>query len=360
MIVSVLSISLVAFANDVNWEYNDTTKTLRIYGSGDMDNYPNEYSMPWYSKIKNVESIVVDEGITSVGDYAFSGATRLKSVQIADSVIAVNNYAFSSCASLKNLRFGDNILAIADPSFAFNGINEKNDFVLSCEAGSYALNYAVKNKIPFDTNSVKCGNHTANIVVKGMTAYYPYEAKVSGTFKFYSTGNHDTYGYLYDSNMKLLKSNDDASSSNTNFSISYDLVKNETYYFACRIYNSTLLGHFPIVIEPVDYTVSGRILAMADKQGSASDIVVSEALIDGENTGGEFSYQISQPVTINIQAGNNLIEHTFSPDDDVQDIIVLMCDANNDGIVNGKDYVILSKNDSKYKELFNNFINYRR
>lgn len=360
LVVSIVLISVNAFASDIDWSYNESTKTLTISGSGDMDDYDDAYSMPWLQYISVVENVVIENGVTSVGAYSFAGANHLKSVLISDTVTAVKEYAFSSCTALTALEFSSSVTSIADPSFAYNGVDKKDDFTLKCSAASYPLYYCYKNDISFECESVKCGEYVARINPAGMRAIYPYTAKVSGTFRFYSTGNHDTYGYLYDSNFKQLKSNDDVTSSNTNFSITYNLEKGKTYYFCARIYNTSLAGTLNLFLEPVDYTVNGSIYAMNDPSGAASNILLTDALIDGKASNGQFTYNITSPKTIQIEVGDCSKEYTFSPDDGENiEIVFMMCDINNDHVVNAKDFAIMKKENSKYLPLFDSFINYK-
>ena len=71
-----------------------------------------------------------------------------------------------------------------------------------------------------------------------MTAFYPYVAKVNGSFTFKSTGPYDTEGFLYDENFIILASNDDTPSGDTNFSLTYSLKKGKKYYFRVRAYKT--------------------------------------------------------------------------------------------------------------------------
>ncbi|MGN0521714.1 MAG: leucine-rich repeat domain-containing protein [Eubacterium sp.] len=352
--------SFTAFGDDVNWYFDEAESTLHITGTGDMTNYSDAVSLPWYSIILKVENVIIDDGVTSVGDYAFSGASNLNNVSIPDSVTSVGQFSFSSCSSLNRLFLGENVISIGDESFAFDGVTQKQDFVLETTAGSYPLYFAVKNSIPFNCPSVKCSEYDVAINPAGMKAYYPYTAKVSGTFKFYSTGNHDTIGYLYDSSFNQLKYNDDAGSFDTNFSITADLTKGETYYIGASILNSRLTGNFKLIIEPVTYTVSGTINAMLDPSGAPSDIILTSATINGNETAGSFAWAVNDTnKTVTIICDNAQLEYTFSPDDgDEIAISLMMCDVNNDGWVNAKDYAIMSKSASPYIDLYGNFINY--
>ncbi|MBR3148581.1 MAG: leucine-rich repeat domain-containing protein [Eubacterium sp.] len=260
------SISFVAYAEDtVNWSYDSDTKTLYISGSGSMDNYESQYSTPWNSNILAIENVVVEDGVTAVGGYAFCGAENLSSVTLADSVKTINEYAFASCPALHELSLSSNVTKIADYSFAYNGISAK-EFTLKAPVGSYALHYIIKNnrstttnRINFETDNVTCGEYSVRISQSGgMYAYYPFTPEYDGAFRFYSTGNHDTRGYIFNSNYQQIAYNDDGGDS-TNFLISsISLEKGKTYYFGARIMNSSLKGSFNVFIEPVEYTVTWK------------------------------------------------------------------------------------------------------
>ena len=54
-----------------------------------------------------LESITIEDGITSIGDNAFDGCTSLLGVSIPNSVTYVGNYAFANCTSLTAPSFVD-------------------------------------------------------------------------------------------------------------------------------------------------------------------------------------------------------------------------------------------------------------
>ncbi len=360
--VSCLSaFSVTALADDVTWEFDEATATLYIYGSGDMDDYSDPSSVPWYSKSLLVENVVVEDGVTSVGDYAFSGETSLTSVTLPDSVTSIGAYSFSSCTSLTSLTLSEYVTSISDISFAYDGTDLKTDFTLNAEAGTYALWYAYKNSVNFNCDSVLCGEHTVNISVKGgMRAVYPYTAKVDGTFTFSSSGNNDTLGYLYDSSFNRLAYDDDSGSS-TNFSLTYDLTEGETYYIVTYLYNTSIISSYTMTISATNYTVSGTVNAMLNRSGEASGFVLDGAVINGETTDGTFSETVTDSnQTLTVSYLNAEYTLTFSPDDGGEIVIPLMaCDVNCDGCVNAKDYSIMLNTDCEYISVFINFINYK-
>lgn len=354
---------VTAFADSVDWKYDDTTKTLTVYGNGKMADYTDEYSAPWHSYTLEIENVVVESGVTSVGNYAFSGAENLKSVSLADSVVSIGTNAFSSCKSLESLAFSENVISIGDYSFAYNGVQPKQNFALSVKPGSYALSFCRKNSIEFLCDNITCGVYDAVINPGGMTAFYPYLAKVNGIFTFKSSGPYDTEGFLYDENFKILASNDDAPSGDTNFSVSYSLEKGKKYYFGAKInsfYQTTNKGEVKVTLSCSDFDVSGTVFALGDKNGNPSDIVVDDALIDGVPTdNGAFSFKVTTGEKQCVfTCGESSKAVTFTPDSDF-DVALLMCDVNNDGIVNGKDFAKMLHTKSKYAGLCENLLNYR-
>ncbi|MCI5649915.1 MAG: leucine-rich repeat protein [Fusicatenibacter sp.] len=70
----------------------------------------------------------------------------------------------------------------------------------------------------------------------------------SNLWKIYSTGGQDTYGYLYDSEMSLLTSDDD-SGEDCNFLIREKLEEGQKYYVGVRFYDSSESGEVTVVIE---------------------------------------------------------------------------------------------------------------
>lgn len=360
VLLAVLSFTFSAFASDVDWSYNATNHTLYITGSGNMQNYDDEYSIPWSDYSNEIENVVIESGVTSIGDYSFSGLKKLAGVNIADTVTSVGINAFAFCPMLNELYFGKNIISIADSSFLYNGLNVKDDFILNADSGTYALSFAFDHSIPVACPSIECGQQNVSIYVTAMNAVYPFKPKYDGIYKFYSSGTIDTKGYLYDSSHKQLAyCDDDQSLSNGNFSITYNLQKDVTYYISASLFSKGLKGSFTLNLEALSFTYAGTVNAMLLPDGTASDIILSDALVNGQPIGESFTIDItgnSQVVDFEYNGMLKSIEITPNSDSAVT---FVACDANNDGYVNAKDYAIMTKNASPFLELFENFINYK-
>lgn len=96
----------------------DANGKLRIFGKGDMYGYEDDEEFD-FSEDKRIKSVVVENGVTSVGSSAFYDCENLKSVSIADSVKKIEDDAFSLCKALADLKLPKNLKEIG--SFAFDG-----------------------------------------------------------------------------------------------------------------------------------------------------------------------------------------------------------------------------------------------
>lgn len=67
---------------DVTWAYSSSTRTLAISGTGDMANYSNGSSTPWNDYKSSIECVVVGNGVTGIGNYAFYNCSNLATVTL--------------------------------------------------------------------------------------------------------------------------------------------------------------------------------------------------------------------------------------------------------------------------------------
>lgn len=127
-----------AQGSNLTWTYYDNGE-LVIEGSGEMTNYSSG-GQPWSEYRRQIVSISIPDGITSIGNYAFSqcnissilipngttkigdsaffGITNIVEVEIPDSVTTIGQGAFSYCTSLTNIILSDSLAAISDLMFS--------------------------------------------------------------------------------------------------------------------------------------------------------------------------------------------------------------------------------------------------
>ena len=103
-----------------------TGGTLRISGSGPMPDYTDANMAPWYDSATAVSRIVVESGVTSVGDLAFYGCSTAVRASLPATVSAIGDRAFKNCTSLTWVNLPEGLVSIGEAAFescaALNGI----------------------------------------------------------------------------------------------------------------------------------------------------------------------------------------------------------------------------------------------
>ncbi|MDR0559749.1 MAG: leucine-rich repeat protein [Prevotellaceae bacterium] len=91
--------------------------TLTFSGTGAMDNY-NYSSTPWYGVRSNISTVIINNGITSIGYMAFTGCSGLTSLTIPNSVTSIGLAAFSVCSGLTSLAIPNSVTSIGSGAFS--------------------------------------------------------------------------------------------------------------------------------------------------------------------------------------------------------------------------------------------------
>lgn len=94
-----------------------STYTLTIRGSGAMEDYLMSSNQPWCSFRKQITSVVVSPGVTSIGNLAFTRFSKLIHVDIADSVVSIGEQAFSDCSRLTDITVPQSVTYIGVNAF---------------------------------------------------------------------------------------------------------------------------------------------------------------------------------------------------------------------------------------------------
>lgn len=103
--------------SSVTWELDIDSGTLTIKGTGKMGDYDDD-SQPWDSVIGKIQSVVIENGVTSIGNWAFCECGKLTSVIIPESVTSIGSSAFIRCIRLNSVSIPDHISSISDFAFA--------------------------------------------------------------------------------------------------------------------------------------------------------------------------------------------------------------------------------------------------
>ena len=124
MIISIIPITASAetptsgtCGDSLTWEYDSATYTLTISGTGTMYDYPHN-KRPWESYEDNIKVIIINDGVTSIGRYAFAYFDNLQDVTISNSVLYIGEYAFCSCDNLTEIVIPKDVTTIVSGAFS--------------------------------------------------------------------------------------------------------------------------------------------------------------------------------------------------------------------------------------------------
>ena len=91
--------------------------TLTIRGEGSMLNFFND--VPWGDYWDKIKTIIISEGVTSIGERAFYSCTKLTSIIIPEGVTSIGESAFSGCQDLPSITIPESVTSIGDYAFYY-------------------------------------------------------------------------------------------------------------------------------------------------------------------------------------------------------------------------------------------------
>ena len=98
--------------------YLSVDGTLTVSQKGDMSDY-YEGETPWNRQRNDIKKIVIKEGVTRIGDYAFAGCRNLTSVEIPNSVKSIGVRSFVECIKLPSIEIPNSVTSIEEQAFSF-------------------------------------------------------------------------------------------------------------------------------------------------------------------------------------------------------------------------------------------------
>ncbi len=91
--------------------------TLTITGTGAMTDWSHVDNVPWHASRASVRSVVLPQGLTTVGARAFYGCSKLTSASIPAEVTRIGASAFADCTALAGVTFPAGVKEIGDLAF---------------------------------------------------------------------------------------------------------------------------------------------------------------------------------------------------------------------------------------------------
>lgn len=128
--------------DDLTWTFDEPTKTLTIFGTGDMYDFDwsEEHKVPWYDLRASIENIELSEHLTGIGNNAFcgcnikninfpkrlerigeavfSGCKKLEAITLPNVITTIGASLFMECTALKNMVLPESVTSIDASAFS--------------------------------------------------------------------------------------------------------------------------------------------------------------------------------------------------------------------------------------------------
>ena len=102
--------------NSMTWTFSGGT--LTVSGTGEMYSRNSQYTIPWADFKDDITSVIVNEGVSSIGGQTFDSCNNLTSVSLPGTLKSISSYSFSSCKSLEKITIPNGVTSIGSSAFA--------------------------------------------------------------------------------------------------------------------------------------------------------------------------------------------------------------------------------------------------
>lgn len=275
-----------AAGDNISWELS-CDSVLTISGTGAMADYDAENNAPWYWDYHDaIKSIVIADGVTSIGNYAFFAIDSVVSVSIPNSVTTIGEGAFYVCRSLPSIDISSHVTSIGPKAWIdcqqLTAINVAEDNPIFSSIDGVLFNKAQTTL--FVCPTAKEGNYT---IPNGVATIAEYAFSGCSLLSSINIPNTVT---------KIESSAFMACDGLTSLLIPNSVVSIESYAFA---YNDGLTS----VTLPIDLTEISQ--GLFQKSSNLVTITIPNSV----TAIGEFAFYECQNLTsVNIPAGVTSIE----------------------------------------------------
>lgn len=163
--------------DNLTWKLEDGT--LTISGTGEMYNYfVDSAASPWNEEKEEIINIILPEGITRIGAWAFCGCSKLKNIEIPSSINRIADFAFCDCSSLTSVIIPEGVKSVENSVFqncsSLTSVIIPESVVSIEPAAFYQCRELTSIKIPdnvtvLGTSAFKLSGLTNVVIPKGVT-----------------------------------------------------------------------------------------------------------------------------------------------------------------------------------------------
>ncbi len=103
--------------DNLTWVYDMQSATLTISGEGEMYVYDSYKDIPWYDYKPDIRNLILNEGITTITQNAFSRLVKITEVNLPSTLKTIEFTTFYNCKSLKSVIIPDSVIYIGSDAF---------------------------------------------------------------------------------------------------------------------------------------------------------------------------------------------------------------------------------------------------
>ena len=155
--------------------------SLTISGNGAMDNYSYQSgnNAPWLEYDSSIYKLVIEEGVTTIGNYAFYHCDGICNATLPNSLTAIGEQAFTGCTGLSSLNIPAKVTAIGSHAFyKCTGLSKivVPEGIVNFESGVFRESGVSQIELPEGLTSIgdiafeSCGNLKTITLPESMTS----------------------------------------------------------------------------------------------------------------------------------------------------------------------------------------------
>ena len=153
----------------LSWSFADGI--LTISGTGDMYDYEVIFSTaPWSNISNNITSLIIQNGVTSIGNDAFLRCCNLSSVTLGNDIKSIGEYAFNQCARLTSIELPNGVTSIGES--AFNYCTSLSHIVIPNSVENIGISvFDGCNNLPIIDNIRYADTYLIEVIDKNLSSY---------------------------------------------------------------------------------------------------------------------------------------------------------------------------------------------
>ncbi len=180
---------------NLTWVYDRSAYTLTVSGTGEMQNYA--YDAPWATYSDEIAKVVIDDGVTTIGQYAFYCCFALTDVVFGNSLLSIGDYAFNECSSLTAAAIPDSVTKIGESAFngcqmmltltIGSGVTEIGNWAFGKCVGLYSITVDPSNRVYHSDGNCIIQTEMKTLVCGCKASVIPEDGSVTaiGNYAFY-------------------------------------------------------------------------------------------------------------------------------------------------------------------------------